>query len=89
MKIPPRKKWGQNFLIHPNIINKIISVLKPEKNDLILEVGPGRGALTKQLSKLGNDINGVEIDPLLCDYLKNLHLKNVKIINESILNFDC
>tara|TARA_A100001011_G_scaffold400871_1_gene520301 strand:- start:5532 stop:6272 length:741 start_codon:yes stop_codon:yes gene_type:complete len=89
LKIPPRKKWGQNFLIDPNIINKIISVLKPEKNDLILEVGPGRGALTKQLSKLGNDINGVEIDPLLCDYLKNLHLKNVKIINESILNFDC
>lgn len=89
MKIPPRKKWGQNFLIDPNIINKIINVLKPEKNDLILEIGPGKGALTKQLSNLGNIVTAVEIDPLLCDYLNNLKLKNINVINQSILDFDC
>lgn len=88
MKIPPRKKWGQNFLIDPNIIKKIISVLNLNEEDHILEIGPGKGALTKQLSMLGNQITAVEIDPMLCDYLKNLKLKNVKIFNESILDFD-
>ena len=89
MKIPARKKWGQNFLIDPNIINKIISVLKYNKNTHVLEIGPGKGALTKQLSNIGNKITAIEIDPMLCTYLKNLKLKNVNIINESILDFDC
>ena len=70
MKIPARKKWGQNFLIDPNIINKIISVLKLDNKNHILEIGPGKGALTKQLSNLEKQITAVEIDPMLCKYLK-------------------
>ena len=89
MKIPPRKKWGQNFLIDPNIIRKIISVLKPEKNNHILEIGPGKGALTKELNGLGNKITAVEIDPMLCEYLKELKMKNVTIYNHDILDFNC
>ena len=89
MKIPPRKKWGQNFLIDPNIIRKIISVLKPEKNKHILEIGPGKGALTKELNNLGNQITAIEIDPMLCEYLKELNMKNVTIYNYDILDFDC
>ncbi len=89
MKIPARKKWGQNFLIDPNIINKIIKVLKLKKNTHILEIGPGKGALTKQLADIGNKITAIEIDPMLCTYLKDLKLKNVNIINENILSFDC
>ena len=89
MKIPARKKWGQNFLIDPNIINKIISVLNLNANNHILEIGPGKGALTKQLSKIGHQITAIEIDPMLCTYLKDLKLKNVNIINKSILDFDC
>ncbi len=89
MKIPARKKWGQNFLIDPNIINKIISVLKLDNKNHILEIGPGKGALTKQLSNLEKQITAVEIDPMLCKYLKELNLKNVTIVNESILDFNC
>ena len=89
MKIPARKKWGQNFLIDPNIINKIISVLNFDNKTHILEIGPGKGALTKQLSNLGNQITAVEIDPMLCQYLKDLKLENVKIVNENILDFKC
>ena len=89
MKIPARKKWGQNFLIDPNIINKIIKVLKLKKNTHILEIGPGKGALTKQLADIGNKITAIEIDPMLCTFLKDLKLKNVNIINENILSFDC
>ena len=89
MKIPARKKWGQNFLIDPNIINKIIAVLNLNANNHILEIGPGKGALTKQLSKIGHQITAIEIDPMLCTYLKDLKLKNVNIINKNILDFDC
>ncbi|MDC0145655.1 16S rRNA (adenine(1518)-N(6)/adenine(1519)-N(6))-dimethyltransferase RsmA [bacterium] len=89
MKIPIRKKWGQNFLIDPNIIRKIISVLNPDKNQTILEIGPGKGALTKILSKMNLDLHAVEIDPMLCDYLKEEKINNVKIYNEDILKFDC
>jgi len=89
VKIPARKKWGQNFLIDPNIIHKIVSVLNLNANNHILEIGPGKGALTKQLSKIGHQITAIEIDPMLCTYLKDLKLKNVNIINKSILDFDC
>jgi 16S rRNA (adenine1518-N6/adenine1519-N6)-dimethyltransferase len=89
LKIPIRKKWGQNFLIDPNIIRKIISVLNPDQNQTILEIGPGKGALTKILSKMNLDLHAVEIDPMLCDYLKEEKINNVKIYNEDILKFDC
>ena len=89
MKIPPRKKWGQNFLIDPNIARKIIAVLNPDKNHHILEIGPGKGALTKELNGLGNKITAVEIDPMLCEYLKELKMKNVTIYNHDILDFNC
>ena len=89
MNIAPRKKWGQNFLIDPNIIHKIISIIEPYKKHQILEIGPGKGALTKPLSMICKKITAIEIDPLLCDYLNNLKLKNVDIHNEDILKFDC
>ena len=88
MKIPIRKKWGQNFLIDPNIIRKIISVLNPKKNQNILEIGPGKGALTKSMAAMDLNINAIEIDPMLCKYLKEKKLNNVKIYNEDILKFD-
>ena len=88
MNIPIRKKWGQNFLIDSNIISKIIKTLNPEKEQTVLEVGPGRGALTKQLSLMRLSIKAIEIDPMLCRYLDKLNLKNVQIINEDILKFD-
>ena len=88
MKIPIRKKWGQNFLIDPNIIRKIISVLNPDKKQTILEIGPGKGALTKILSIMDLNVHAVEIDPMLCDYLRAEKLNNVKIYNEDILKFN-
>ena len=63
--IPIRKKWGQNFLIDKNIIKNIIKIINPSINDFIIEIGPGKGALTVPLSKKVKDIIAVEIDPLL------------------------
>ena len=86
--IPIRKKWGQNFLIDKNIIKKIIKLIDPNKDDEIIEIGPGKGALTTFLSKKAGKVCGIEIDPLLFDYLEKKNLKNIKLINNDILKWE-
>ena len=49
--ISPKKRLSQNFLLDGNIIRKILSTAEVEKGDLVLEIGPGPGALTEQLKK--------------------------------------
>ena len=49
MKINPKKKLGQNFLVDKNILNKIIDSSKITNSDYILEIGPGKGILTKKI----------------------------------------
>ena len=84
----PIKKWGQNFLIDNNIINKIITSFELTKSDEVLEIGPGTGALTNQISKLANNVTAVEIDTKLCKSLSNELSRNTKLINEDILKFN-
>ena len=86
-KIPIKKSWGQNFLIDKNIINKIIKIINPNKNENIIEIGPGKGAITINLSEKVNEIHAVEIDPLLCNYLKQKKIKNIKLYNNDILKW--
>ncbi len=66
---PARKHLGQNFLIDPNIVRKIVeaAVLGPEET--VLEIGPGRGILTRALCAAAGRVVAVEIDPRLCDHL--------------------
>jgi 16S rRNA (adenine1518-N6/adenine1519-N6)-dimethyltransferase len=85
MKIKANKRFGQNFLINNEIIEKIIEIFGPKPNDNILEIGPGLGALTKSLAKVTSNFNAVEIDYKLVEYLKT---KNLPVIQEDILNFD-
>ncbi len=87
---PFRKKWGQNFLRDPNTITKIIDCLKPDKENTILEIGPGDGALTDRLFPLVKEIHAVEIDPLLVKHLqeKQYQNQNVTVYKEDILNWD-
>ena len=85
--IPVKKSWGQNFLIDKNVINKIINLIHPEKNDNILEIGPGKGALTTNISNFVKNIYAIEIDPLLCNYLKNKQIKNLTLYNKDILKW--
>jgi len=86
--LSPSKSLGQNFLIDDNIIRKILNVSNPSKNDLILEVGPGTGRLTSELSKKAKQVIAVEKDEKMCIILKNLGLKNIEIINKDILKVD-
>ncbi len=89
MNQPPiRKRWGQNFINDINFINKIITEFNPKKNDIILEIGPGRGALTFPLSKIVKRIYAIEIDPKLVELLELNITPNTKIINNDILKYD-
>jgi 16S rRNA (adenine1518-N6/adenine1519-N6)-dimethyltransferase len=61
----PRKGWGQHFLIDPNIRRKIIDAAQVVPGERVIEIGPGRGALTHGLLALGAQVLALEIDPLL------------------------
>ncbi len=72
LSLSPRKKWGQNFLIDANIVRRIIDELEPEKDDCVLEIGPGLGALTLPLAGTCRRLLALEIDPAMVDYLTGI-----------------
>ena len=86
-KIPIRKSWGQNFIIDNNTIDKIINIINPIKNENLIEIGPGKGAITIPLTKKINHLTAIEIDPMLVNYLNNLKIENLKIINTDFLDW--
>ncbi len=69
----PKKQLGQNFLIDKNIITKIIHLIEPEVEDVILEIGPGKGALTRYLAQMAKSLIAVEKDKgLIYDLNKDI-----------------
>ncbi|MGB9663298.1 MAG: 16S rRNA (adenine(1518)-N(6)/adenine(1519)-N(6))-dimethyltransferase RsmA [Ignavibacteria bacterium] len=87
MKHKAKKRLGQHFLIDKNIIRKIVEAFSPSNNDLILEIGPGKGALTEELIKYSKNIIVVEIDKELIEELK-LKFPEVRVIYRDILDCD-
>ncbi|MFY9269063.1 MAG: 16S rRNA (adenine(1518)-N(6)/adenine(1519)-N(6))-dimethyltransferase RsmA [Candidatus Manganitrophaceae bacterium] len=67
---PPRKSWGQNFLIDPNIQRKIVDAAEIQPGERVVEIGPGRGFLTQGLLERGAAVTAIEIDPLLVGMLR-------------------
>lgn len=86
-KIKPSKTMGQNFLVSRTVLQKIIRAADLNQNDVVLEVGPGVGTLTQELSKRVKKVIAVEKDKQMCEVLKeNLSsFKNIEIIQEDIL----
>ena len=86
---PALKRLGQNFLIDPNIIRKIVAAAALRPDDLVLEIGPGRGALTAGLCAEAGRVIAVEIDPQLQPHLQqNLaHCRNLDLRIEDALRF--
>lgn len=80
-----KKSLGQNFLINDTIIQKIVSLFVCDENDLIMEIGPGKGALTKYLAKLPGKVVCIEIDK---DMERYLNYPDVEVIYDDILNID-
>ena len=87
-KINAKKSLGQNFLIDNNIIEKIINSFFCDKNDLIIEIGPGRGALTEKLKTKGAKLICFELDTDLKEVLNSLEDENTKVIYDDFLKVD-
>ena len=85
-----QKKFGQNFLIDPHVLDKIIRAAQIEKEDVVLEIGPGIGTMTQCLAESARQVIAVEIDdhliPILQETLKDYD--NVKVIHGDILKVD-
>ena len=85
-----KKSLGQNFLKDNNIIDKIIQQAQILKDDHVIEIGPGLGALTKRILPIIGKLDAIEYDkdviPILKETCKGLG--EVKIYNQDILKFD-
>lgn len=86
-KIKPVKRLGQNFLIDKQVIKKVIRAANLHSKDIVLEIGPGTGALTQETAKTAKKVIAVEKDPNMCEILKQAlrDFKNIKIIQADIL----
>ena len=85
-----KKSLGQNFLIDKNIINKILKVVKVNKDNTVLEIGSGYGSLTKAITAMQpKKLIAIEKDKKLFSFLNSqfINYQNMKIINEDVLNF--
>ena len=89
-KIQANKSLGQNFLIDDNVIESIIESSEIEKEDLIIEIGPGLGVLTERLLKKSDNVIVIELDKRMISILKNRFClnKNLTIINDDVLKVD-
>ncbi len=83
-----KKSLGQNFLIDNNIINKIVNEIDADSEDLIIEIGPGSGALTKHLSLMNVKSFSFEIDSRLCSELSKYENENHHTIYEDFLSIN-
>ncbi len=86
MKFTQKKSLGQNFLIDQNILNNIADVGKVGHEDLVIEVGPGSGALTnKILERKPKNLIVIEKDRQLSNFLLKKFKEKIKIINEDMM----
>lgn len=89
MKYIAKKKFGQNFLKDAAIIHSIIQSINPLLNDLLIEIGPGLGALTKPLLEKTHRLLAIELDRDIVSWMENEYSKkNITIFNEDVLNFN-
>jgi len=85
MKVSKRKRLGQHFLRNPRLIKKIIDIVNPHKDELIIEIGAGKGSLTLPFSEKAKVVIAIEKDQSLVNYLNNIIPKNVILLKEDVL----
>ena len=88
MEIKAKKSLGQNFLQDENILKNIANSITTKTNDLIIEIGPGKGALTKYLKEKNSFLICYEIDERMKEILKKLEDNKTKIIFNDFLQAD-
>lgn len=85
-----KKHLGQNFLIDPNIVTKIVQTAHIDKETVVLEIGPGIGGMSEILSQHAHSLITVEIDPVMVKVLQHslAHCDNVTIIQDDFLKVE-
>lgn len=84
-----RKLLSQNFLRDPKLVSKLVESSSIGKNDLVLEIGPGKGIITEKLLEASQHVIAVELDQYFSHALKEkfLSYQNLTVYNEDIMNF--
>lgn len=85
-----QKKYGQNFLIDMNILDKIIDAAEVGPDDFVIEIGPGIGTMTQCLCEHAREVVAIEIDSALIPILEETlaEYDNVTILNQDVLKTD-
>ena len=84
-----RKRFGQNFLQDTRIISDIVNAVRPQPDDIVIEIGPGLAAITEPLAKKLNRLHVCEIDRDIVRRLKTLPFADKLVIHEGdVLQFD-
>ena len=81
-----KKSLGQNFLQDPNVAHKIVRLFDAAPHDAVVEIGPGKGALTTLLLQTLDHITVVELDNELAPFLKDLFGEKITVIHNDILS---
>lgn len=86
----PKKSLGQHFLHSRRIADKLIEALSPSKEDTVIEIGAGKGYITRLLAKKAKKVIALEIDPELIPLLETLkkEYRNIEILQQDVLEFD-
>lgn len=83
------KRFGQNFLINQDVLEEIIEKSEIDKNDVVIEIGPGLGTLTRELAKVAKKVIAIELDENMVRILNERPLgDNIDIIQDDILKVD-
>jgi 16S rRNA (adenine1518-N6/adenine1519-N6)-dimethyltransferase len=83
----PRRRFGQHFL-EPAWVAKLVEVIAPSPDDRFLEIGPGRGAITRPLAGRAARVVAIEVDRDLARDLRSLEIPNVSVIEADVLEVD-
>ena len=82
------EKLGQHFLENPHVAERIADLLDLKRGDKVLEIGPGKGALTSFLVSSPADITGIEIDRDLHSLMERRGYPNLTLVNKDFLEYD-
>jgi 16S rRNA (adenine1518-N6/adenine1519-N6)-dimethyltransferase len=85
-----RPKLGQHFLTNGSVLERIAAAACPQPEDLVIEIGPGRGSLTRKLLQRAARVVAVEVDPYLAEYLRSAFAgePRLEIVQADVLELD-
>lgn len=88
--LAPRRAAGQNFVVDPNTVRRIVAAAGIAPDDVVLEIGPGLGSLTLALAEVAAEVVAVEIDAGLVDVLRSVVVDhdNVEVVHADALRCD-